>query len=229
MRIRRGSYAIEHVMPQSWMKCWPLTDGVSEAERDANIHRLGNLTLLTRKLNSTVSNGPWLGAGGKAGHLQEKDVILLNSRLLRDYSSKQWDEEGIVARTTQAIDTIMSVWPAPLGHKVHIERAQANGAVTVEIGDLIGAGFLVAGQVLHSRPGKYAGHTARLLSDGRIEVAGQAFESPSKAGIFVRKKNTNGWSFWRLDSNGRRSLKEVRSEYLRMVSPEAGDQEEAEN
>ncbi len=58
----------------------------SEPERDARIHRLGNLTLLTKKLNSTVSNGPWLGEGGKAAHLQEKDVVLLNSKLLKDYS-----------------------------------------------------------------------------------------------------------------------------------------------
>jgi hypothetical protein len=225
MRIRRRSYAIEHLMPQSWIKYWPLTDGVSETERDADIHRLGNLTLLTQKLNSTVSNGPWLGEGGKAAHLQEKDVILLNSRLLRDYSSKQWDEPGIDARTTQAIDTIVSVWPVPPNHKVHIDRAQAHSAVTVEISDLIGAGFLTAGQVLHSRPGKYAGHTARILSDGRFEVAGEAFASPSQAGIFVRKKNTNGWNFWRLDSNGRRPLKDVRSEYLRLVSPEADAQD----
>ena len=99
MRIRRGSYAIEHVMPQAWVKHWPLPPGGSEPERDARIHRLGNLTLLTKKLNSTVSNGPWLGDGGKAAHLQEKDVVLLNSKLLKEYASKQWDEAGIDQRT----------------------------------------------------------------------------------------------------------------------------------
>src|SRR6185436_3770255 len=75
MRIRRGSYAIEHVMPQAWAKHWSLPPGGKESERDARIHRLGNLTLLTKKLNSTISNGPWLGQGGKAALLQEKDVV----------------------------------------------------------------------------------------------------------------------------------------------------------
>jgi hypothetical protein len=220
MRIRRASYAIEHLMPQSWVKHWPLPAGVSETERDARIHRLGNLTLLTKKLNSTVSNGPWLGESGKAAHLQEKDVVLLNSRLLKNYASKQWDETGIDGRTRQAIDTILAVWPVPPGHKVSIGREQSSSPVTVEISDLIGAGYLAPGQTLYSRPGKYGGHTGRILSDGRIEVADQVFNSPSRAGISIRKTNTDGWSFWRLDPQGRRPIREVRAEYLRMASPE---------
>ncbi|MGQ0712815.1 MAG: GmrSD restriction endonuclease domain-containing protein [Gemmatimonadaceae bacterium] len=229
MRIRRASYAIEHLMPQSWIKHWPLPAGASETERDGRIHKLGNLTLLTKKLNSTVSNGPWLGEGGKAAHLQEKDVVLLNSRLLKTYASKQWDELGVDNRTTQAINTILAVWPVPPGHKVSINREQASSSVTVEISDLIGAGYLAAGQTLYSRPGKYGGRTARILSDGRIEVDGQIFDSPSRAGIFIRKTNTDGWNFWRLEAHGRRPLKEVRAEYLTVVSPEeVVDEDEVE-
>jgi hypothetical protein len=228
MRIRRDTYAIEHVMPQAWIKHWPLPPGGSESERDARIHRLGNLTLLTKKLNSAVSNGPWLGDDGKAAHLQEKDVVLLNSKLLRDYASKQWDEPGIDSRTGRAIDAILAIWPVPSGHKVHIARAQADTSVTVEIADLIGAGYIAPGQILYSRPGKYGGHSGRILSDGRIEVQGQVFESPSSAGIYIRKKATNGWNFWRLDPNGRRPLKEVRAEYLRVVSPQEAEEEDAD-
>jgi hypothetical protein len=226
MRIQRGTYAIEHVMPQAWIKHWPLPPGGSESERDARIHRLGNLTLLTKKLNSTVSNGPWLGDGGKAANLQEKDVVLLNSKLLKDYASEQWDEGGIDSRTEQAIDATLSIWLVPPGHKVRIDREQSDTSVTVEIADLIGAGYLAPGQTLYSRPGKYGGHFGTILSDGRIEVAGQSFDSPSRAGIFIRKKNTNGWNFWRLDSNGRRPLKDVRAEYLRVVSPEEAEEED---
>ena len=229
MRIRRGSYAIEHVMPQAWLKHWPLPPGGSESERDARIHRIGNLTLLTKKLNSAVSNGPWLGEKGKAAHLQEKDVVLLNSKLLKDYALKQWDEAGIDQRTRQAIDAVLAIWPVPPGHKVQIAREQATTSVTVEIADLIGAGYLASGQTLYSRPGQFGGHTGQILSDGRIEVAGQIFESPSRAGIFIRKKSTNGWHFWRLDPNGRRSLKDVRAEYLSVVSPEEAEDEDADS
>lgn len=227
MRIRRNSYAIEHVMPRAWGKHWPLPPGLSESERDARIHRLGNLTLLTNKLNSTVSNSPWLGEGGKAAHLQEKDVVLLNSRLLKDYGSTQWDEAGIDSRTGQAIDTILSIWPTPPDHSVNVQHEQQERPITVEISDLIGAGYLAPGQVLYSHPGKHGGHSGAILADGRIEVAGQVFETPSSAGKFVRKRSTNGWHFWRLEANGTRSLREVRSEYLRVVAPNEVEEDDA--
>lgn len=228
MRIRRSSYAIEHLMPQSWSKYWPLPGGLPEAERDARLHRLGNLTLLTKRLNSTVSNGPWLGEKGKAAHLQEKDVVLLNNRILKTHLSRQWDEDAIDRRTSEAIDAILEIWPVPAGHKVAIDREQADNSVNVEIVDLVGAGLLESGQVLYSRPGKYGGHKARVLSDGRIEVEGEVFNSPSQAGIFVRKKTTNGWNFWRLEPNGGQPLRAVRAEYLRMASPEDAEAGESD-
>ena len=223
MRIRRASYAIEHLMPQSWLKHWPLTVAVSEPDREARIHRLGNLTLLTKKLNSTVSNGPWLGAKGKTEHLQEKDVVLLNSKVLKQYQNNQWDESAIDARTAHAIDAILTIWPVPPGHKVSIARKQTEGSVYVEVSDLIGAGHLAVGQTLYSRPGKYGGHTATVLSDGRIEVAGEIHDSLSRASIAVRKKHTNGWKFWRLQPNGQRPLAEVRAEYLEEVAAKVDD------
>lgn len=229
MRIRRGSYVIEHVMPQAWMKHWSLPAGTTEVDRDARIHRFGNLTLLTSKLNATVSNGPWLGEGGKAAHLQEKDVVLLNSKLLKEYSAKQWGESGVDHRTSVMIDAILAIWAVPTGHKVQIDHQHADTAVTVEIADLISAGYLLAGQALYSRPGKYGGHTGRVLSDGSIEVAGHVFESASRAGTFIRKKSTNGWNFWRLDANGRRPLKEVRAEYLRVVSPQEAEEDDPDS
>lgn len=227
MRIRRNSYAIEHLMPQSWLKHWPLTTGVIEAERDARIHRLGNLTLLTKKLNSTVSNGPWAGDKGKAAHLQEKDVLLLNSRLLKDYAERQWDEAGVDERTRVCIDAILDIWPVPEGHKVDIHKEQTNSNVSVDIVDLLAASLLSVGQTLFSRPGKYGGHQARILSDGQLEVNGRAFPSPSRAGIFVRNKPTNGWHFWRLAPSAKRSLDDLRTEYLGLVPSDDQDTDQA--
>jgi hypothetical protein len=227
MRIRRNSYAIEHVLPQSWQKHWPLSPGVQELEREARVHRLGNLTLLTKKLNSTVSNGAWLGDGGKASHLQEKDVVLLNSRLLKAYATTQWDEAGIDARTGLAIDAVLAIWPVPPGHTVRVGRQQADTQITVELADLIGAGYLDVGQALHSSPGKFGGVSGRVLSDGRIEVGDQVFDSPSSAGSSVTKRSTNGWDFWRLEADGRRPLKDVRTEYLDVVSPDEADADDS--
>lgn len=228
IRVPREIFAIEHLLPQSWLKHWPLPPGVQESERDDRIHRLGNLTLLTQKLNGSISNGPWLGEKGKAASLQGKDVILLNSRILKSHANEQWDEAAIDDRTTRHIDIILAIWPAPPGHKVSMGQQVTDHYITVDIVDLIGAGLLSTGQELHSRPGKYGGHSARILSDGRLEVAGHIFDSPSMAGNSVRQKKTNGWHFWRLDPNGKKPLSEVRSEYLQAVAPEDAAEPEIE-
>ena len=78
-RVPRGKYAIEHVMPRKWIAHWPLGSSTTEAERDQAVHRLGNLTLLTGRLNGKISNGPW---SGKRAALKEHDVLKLNMDLL---------------------------------------------------------------------------------------------------------------------------------------------------
>ncbi|TDV48956.1 DUF262 domain-containing protein [Actinophytocola oryzae] len=88
-RIARVGYPIEHLMPQKWETHWPVADLAAEIERGEHIHRLGNLTLLTRSLNSSVSNGPWAGSGGKRAKLREHDVFLMNRRI-DDISSEGW-------------------------------------------------------------------------------------------------------------------------------------------
>ncbi|MCK1466655.1 MULTISPECIES: HNH endonuclease family protein [unclassified Bradyrhizobium] len=52
-RVSPAKLAIEHVMPRKWQQHWPV-QGIDEEDRDRLIHTLGNLTLLTGKLNSTV-------------------------------------------------------------------------------------------------------------------------------------------------------------------------------
>ncbi|MDT5028311.1 MAG: hypothetical protein QOE61_4737 [Micromonosporaceae bacterium] len=51
---------IEHVMPQAWREYWgsDLRDDASRLRRDQVIQTLGNLTLVTRRLNPSLSNRP---------------------------------------------------------------------------------------------------------------------------------------------------------------------------
>lgn len=41
-------------------------------------------------------------------------------------------------------------------------------------------------------------HKARLLPNGTIRYQGRAYDSPSGAAQAIRKKPTNGWSFWHM-------------------------------
>ena len=88
--------SIEHLLPQSWRDHWPLagdSDPVqAEAERTARIDRLGNLTLVSGALNSSLSNSEWTK---KRQALTANSLLLLNRQVAeRDL----WDEAAIDER-----------------------------------------------------------------------------------------------------------------------------------
>ncbi len=72
--------SIEHLIPQKWSQYYPLpTDRrLEEAEerRNTALHKLGNLTLTTTKLNSAISNGSWTT---KRSELNKHAVLLLTA------------------------------------------------------------------------------------------------------------------------------------------------------
>ena len=43
---------------------------------------------------------------------------------------------------------------------------------------------------------------AVVYQNGRIKFNGQFYDSPSAAGKAARKRETNGWTFWRVRKNG---------------------------
>lgn len=49
--------------------------------------------------------------------------------------------------------------------------------------------------------GKFKGkeYKARVRKDGRIRFKGKTYATPSAAGTAVRKRQTNGWYFWRFE------------------------------
>ena len=224
-RAARGKYAIEHVMPRKWLAHWPLEKGThEEAERDRLIHTLGNLTLLTGKLNSKVSNGPWLGSGGKREGLEGHDVLMLNRELLKK-ADDQWTDEAIQARTHELIDVIMQIWPVPANHRSGFSHDKPRRHKKVQLADLINAGALTPGMLLFPRKKKFSDKVATLLSDGQVEVDGVAYVSPSPAATEIVGKRTNGWWFFLTDQSSRRSLRNVRRDYVDAMAVDVEDDE----
>lgn len=105
---------IEHVMPRKWRDHWlkPVDPERSPEEavahRDNVVHTLGNLTLLTGRLNLLVSNGPW---SQKRPELK-KSLLRLNQDL-KDHAPEQWDEDAILARGQRLYEAALKVWPGP--------------------------------------------------------------------------------------------------------------------
>lgn len=198
-RVPRKGFHIEHVLPRRWQQHWPVDDLAAEIERQNHVHTLGNLTLLTASLNASVSNGPWTGPTGKQRKLKDHDVFLMNGRI-RDVDT--WDEAAIDARAAQMVDALLATWPVPPGHTGQVvQSSQDSGASDIYLPHLVAKGLLPVGTELRPRSG--GAERAVVLADGRLEMDGKVYDSPSGAGRVVRGGATNGWQFWTLP-DGRR-------------------------
>ena len=113
-------------MPQGWRRYW--SDGILDdleacIRRDHVINTIGNLTMVTKSLNRTLSNRPWKdedaadipGTGqhrglGKRSLLNMHSVLVLNRRIV-DGHSDAWTEADIQERSTLLASAITSAWP----------------------------------------------------------------------------------------------------------------------
>jgi hypothetical protein len=106
---------IEHVMPQKWQRHWPLEAKSGPAyelqalERDSHVQRLGNMTIVTKKLNPSLSNAAW---ERKREELNKYTILLMNSRPVSE-NPKVWDEKRIDNRTKELVGHIKAIWPGP--------------------------------------------------------------------------------------------------------------------
>jgi hypothetical protein len=114
---------IEHILPQTWHEHWPLPDGskappdltygLSDQQRtlverrQALIHVLGNLTLLTKPANLEVYN--YAFDPEKKARLR-MSLLRINQDVALE---KQWDEDAIVRRAQRLAEIAIRIWPAP--------------------------------------------------------------------------------------------------------------------
>lgn len=109
---------IEHALPQEWQNYWPLPEGVdplaATIARDSAKHRLGNLTLITQPLNSSLSNAAWVAEPGKPAKrevLNQFNTLMLNKGII---AAETWDDAKIAARGEQLAAIVVHIWPGPL-------------------------------------------------------------------------------------------------------------------
>ncbi|RTL28074.1 MAG: DUF262 domain-containing protein [Burkholderiales bacterium] len=119
-----GDLSVEHILPQQWQAKWPLPDGATglamdalwkaakddpaaEAtrKRNAALQTLGNLTILTQGLNSSVSNSEW---AVKKPALLQHSLLPINQQL---HAAASWDEEAINRRGADLLGRAFKLWP----------------------------------------------------------------------------------------------------------------------
>lgn len=113
--VTKGSLTIEHVLPQAWRDYWPLAaDAAAPAAevRDRLVQTIGNLTLVTARLNPALSNSAWSEPphACKRKGLADHSVLQLNRKLL-EVAPTTWDDASIQARGAELARLAATVWP----------------------------------------------------------------------------------------------------------------------
>lgn len=112
----KKNFTIEHVMPRAWKKNWPLPQPQNSADdkaslsarREKLIHTIGNLTLLTGKLNPKLSDRSW---DYKKREIIAKSKMNLNRASF--FKVGNWDEECIESRSKELWRLAVRIWPYP--------------------------------------------------------------------------------------------------------------------
>lgn len=118
--LANSALSIEHILPQepkledypypeSHLEFRKQNESVEEA-RERVAHTLGNLTLLTQPLNSSVSNGEFLK---KRAEIAEHSVLRLNKFMSVETAPITWDENSIVSRGRELFEHVRAIWPIP--------------------------------------------------------------------------------------------------------------------
>lgn len=99
--------SLEHILPQHWETHWPLVDAsdASAEARNARLDRIGNLTLVSNGLNSSMSNSAW---DTKKAALVDNSVLLMNRRLAAEDG---WTDEMIDSRSSTLAQQFCAFWP----------------------------------------------------------------------------------------------------------------------
>jgi len=111
---------IEHIMPQSPpTEAWKMELGEEWQEtHDRFRHTIGNLTVVTQKWNSSLSNDPF---SIKKPKLAENGLPINNIYFSKEI--ERWSEEAIVERADWLTDMVLTIWPA-LGKSAPLPLAQ---------------------------------------------------------------------------------------------------------
>ena len=102
-----GGFEIEHVVPQECDDHW---SAVLAADEDAEefIHCLGNLTIVTQRMNGRLGNRGWK-------HKRElllRDTVAMNQEIARAVPPEEdWNREHVERRGLKLAEIMMGLWP----------------------------------------------------------------------------------------------------------------------
>lgn len=105
-------YSLEHIMPKKWENNWgKLASETDKINRNRKLLTLGNLTIITASLNSSIRDGNWAtkksGRGANAGLDQYATGLDTFSHYL---ALPNWDEIEIIKRANFLYTEAVKTW-----------------------------------------------------------------------------------------------------------------------
>ena len=105
-------YSLEHIMPKQWKNNWsPVATDVERIKRDLKLLTLGNLTIITSSLNSSIRDADWTtkkeGRGDKHGLNHFAASIDTFSPYLNE---PEWNEVMIENRAESLFSKARLIW-----------------------------------------------------------------------------------------------------------------------
>lgn len=195
-----SALTIEHILPQKWQASWALPGMTDVAEqaydpdlaaavraRNAAVNVMGNLTLLTKPLNSAVSNGPF---EVKMPAVRANSKLTLNLDL---HAFTHWNEQTIQQRGEDLFDVARQIWRAPDRPERLPPGAEPTSSWTTLPTPIPKDGtncrFVYNGKTFSA-----------VIKDGALVIEGvpgrhASFSAASKA---VTATSRNGWQDWYL-------------------------------
>lgn len=103
------SYSVEHILPKKWETHWgdDIQSENQKGHRNYVLKTLGNLTLITGRLNSAMKNASWTD---KKNYLKQYSSL----RITTDYiDNSNWNEASINDRAGDLADMALDIWKKP--------------------------------------------------------------------------------------------------------------------
>ncbi|MES2394861.1 MAG: DUF262 domain-containing HNH endonuclease family protein [Bacteroidota bacterium] len=104
--LSSNSFSVEHMMPKAWVQNWNDSKLTSEAKllRNHTLLTLGNLTIITKNLNSKLRNSSWKN---KRSILQQFSSLPLTTQYT---ILDNWNEATIESRASTLHNLAINIW-----------------------------------------------------------------------------------------------------------------------
>lgn len=227
---------VEHLMPQTPTKEWYEQLGVNEETYHRNVHRLGNLTLASKRDNSIMQNKVWKY---KNEILAGTSHLKINEELIK---LEKWTIQSIDERTSKLIKNIQELFPYITASSKMIPKESIN----IRQNDINASGYLniddgsveinVGSQIYKQNEKGYNKDNLELIqelvADGIIVESDDVYifikpyifyshftnsTALSSSASLILNGGRNGWHYWEDDFGKRLNQRDdIKKEFSRI-------------